>query len=271
MVDASRALEASDVEPEQQPRVSLVVIATGRYDRFIPDLVDGARTHVVGLANVFVLSDRPVRHAGTVWLPWGHLPWPYPTLLRYRAIAAYESVLKSTDVLVYVDVDMRFERRIDWRQCEGLLAVLHPGFVEKDEAAFPYERRVQSRAAIPSGAGKAYYAGGVQGGRAETYLEATRVMASWVQADLENDLVPVWHDESVWNRFCLEQPPEMVLPPTFCSPEHEGRSGAYITALDKNHDELRQTPIRARLHRVAGKIRQRGWRAVTATVRKLGV
>jgi len=67
-------------------------MATGRYQRFLPELVDTARRHVVGLERVFVLSERrPSLDSGdlpVVWLPWGHAPWPLPTLMRYSALTA---------------------------------------------------------------------------------------------------------------------------------------------------------------------------------------
>ncbi len=247
-------------------RVALVVIATGRYDRFVPALVEGARKHVVGLAGVYVLADRPVRLPHTTWLPWGHLPWPYPTLMRYRALAAYREELADVDVLVYVDVDMRFEREVDFTDLQGLIAVRHPGFVRTAVEHFPYERRHESRASIPLGQGLQYFAGGVQGGRATAYLDACAQMCEWVQQDLDKDVVPVWHDESVWNRYCMEHPPAAVLPETYCSPEHERRGDAYIIALDKNHDELRETPFLVLLRRRSIGLRRRARRLVVAGV-----
>jgi histo-blood group ABO system transferase len=226
--------------------VALIVVATGLYSRFLPELVATARTHVRGLDRVFVLSDvEPAASDIVHWLPWGHLRWPLPTMMRYRAILAYRDVLlEHGGVLVYVDVDMRFAGEVDLRDVTGLIAVQHPGYVDSNPNDYPYERRPASTSAIPPGDGEQYYAGGVQGGDTAAYLDACRVLADWLHADLSRGLVPVWHDESAWNKFCYLHPPNRVLTPDYCSPEHEHNPAAHIVALDKDHNRVRQVAWR---------------------------
>ena len=245
----------------QRPQVSVVAMSTGRYHEFVPALVAGAREHILGLDRIFILSDaQPPPDNQISWLPFGHLPWPYPTLLRYRAMSAYRDVLREASVLLYLDIDMRIQRDIDLGQLEGTLAVQHPGFVGIHPDELPYERRRESTSCIPLGEGTAYFAGGIQGGRAPAYLEACTTIAAWVQADLTNGIVPRWHDESAWNRYCTTRVPELVLPPTYCSPEYHDNADAYIVALDKDHDRLRETPLSARI--------ARGWQRSYASSRR---
>ena len=248
-------------------RVALIVVATGLYGRFLPDLISSATKHVTGLHRVFVLSDeRPPSDDFATWLPWGHLPWPYPTLLRYRAISAYADTLRDSDVLVYVDVDMLFTGEVDLREPNGLISVIHPGFEKAAPADFPFERREASRVSVRPGQGANYFAGGVQGGTTEAYLEACAAMAGWVQEDLDRDVIPVWHDESVWNRWCIDHPPSFVLDSVYCTPEGQRDARTRIVALDKNHDVLRQTPAltvwRRRLDMVRRKARSRSVRVL---------
>jgi histo-blood group ABO system transferase len=234
----------------RRPRVALVVIATGRYDEFVPALVAGATAHVLGLERIFVMSDAsPNREEMVTWLPLGHIPWPYPTLLRYRAMTGYRDILEQSDVLLYVDVDMRFQRSVDLPPMKGTLAVQHPGCIAMPPNELPYERRVNSTSCITLGEGSSYFAGGVQGGDAGAYLKACATMAHWIHVDLENGVIPLWHDESAWNRYCIVHPPEVVLPDAYCSPEYVGQTDAFIVALDKDHDRLRETPLSARMAR----------------------
>lgn len=257
--------------PHERRRVSLVIIATGRYDRFLPSLVASARTHVVSLHRVFVLADvRPPTSLGVTWLPWGHVGWPYPTLLRFRAISAYADELSDTDILVYVDVDMLFTGEVDLTRVDGLVAVQHPGFVSTHPSAFPYERRPESRVHILEGSGTHYLAGGVQGGAVASYLLACSAMSAWVQQDLAAGVVPVWHDESVWNKWCLENPPSSLLDPTYCTPEPQRGAGTRIVALDKNHDVIREVPMPQRWAKRLKQLRGRAWRRIVIpTVRVL--
>lgn len=254
--------------------VGLLVVATGPYQRFIPGLVSSARRHLVGLDRVFILADIPPAEldVSVVWLPWGHLPWPYPTLLRYRAFDAYREVLGQVDVLLYVDVDSIFVADLDIRNVSGLLAVDHPGYIGVARADLPYERRNSSVCSVGPDEGDRYFCGGIQGGGASAYLEASSTLAALVQEDVSRGLVPLWHDESAWNRLCVSFPPTMVLGPEHCSPEHVHNPDAVIVALDKDHDSLREVP-RLRRHvrrtrRMVGRVSYR-MRAGTARVRKL--
>ena len=248
----------TDVRPAVVPRVGLIVIATGRYSSFLPALMQTARRHVTGLHRVYVLADaRPPCDALITWLPWGHLGWPYPTLLRYRAISAYADVLRNSNVLVYVDVDMRFVGEFDVTGVSGVFAVRHPGYVDTRPEDLPYERNPESRSCVSPAVGTRYFAGGVQGGTAPDYLAAAEEMSRMVQLDLDNRLVPVWHDESVWNARCVEKPPDVELPASYCTPEGHEDASTVLVALDKDHDHLRDVPRRERLRRRATQARRR--------------
>jgi histo-blood group ABO system transferase len=233
-----------------QPSVAVVVIATGRYHEFLPALIEGAKAHVQGLERIFVMSDSAPRLDGVVtWLPWGHIPWPYPPLLQYRAMTAYREVLSNFEILLYLDVDMRIQRDITIPSMEGTFAVQHPGYVGVGHDELPYERRIESRCHVAIGEGTSYFAGAIQGGHAATYLEACATMAFWIQTDIANGIIPLWHDESAWNRYCMLHKPEHVLPRTYCSPEYDKQADAYIVALDKDHDRLREATLTTQIWR----------------------
>lgn len=271
MTSARPAARPSDEQPAASP-VSVIVVATGLYAKLVPALAAGARSHVLGLQQIFALSDsRPHASLGVHWLPWGHISWPYPTLLRYRAITAYADELAAAGVLLYVDVDMRFRRTVDVRRVCGTLAVQHPGYIGAPPNGLPYERRAESRCHITAGLGERYYAGGVQGGRADAYLAACAEMASWVQDDLSHDVIPVWHDESAWNKYCLLNPPTRVLSSAYCSPEYNHDPDAIIVALDKNHDRMRQTPARVRASKYVRQVRARLVRHAYLIAKRVGI
>lgn len=253
---APDSLAAHRAKLTRSDMVSVLVVATGLYVEFLPSLVLSALKHVKGLRRIFVLSERDPNLGDSVtWLPWGHMAWPYPSLLRYRAFCAYRDILETEDVLLYVDVDMRFVRDIDVRGVEGTIAVLHPGYVASNRGSFPYERRSESQCFISFEDGEKYYAGGVQGGRADAYLAACMRMADWIQKDLLKGIVPTWHDESAWNKHCYTYPPALALSPRYCSPEYSHDPEASIIALDKDHDRLRQVSRRVSAMRSARRAR----------------
>jgi histo-blood group ABO system transferase len=251
-----------------QPSVAIVVIATGRYHEFLPALIEGAKAHVQGLERIFVLSDSAPHPDGVVmWLPWGHIPWPYPTLLRYRAMTAYREVLSAFEMLLYLDVDMRFQRKITIPSMEGTFAVRHPGYLGVGPDELPYERRLESVSHVSFGKGTSYFAGGVQGGSSVAYLDACATMADWIQTDLSNRLIPLWHDESVWNRYCITHEPELILSHTYCSPEYHKQVDAIIVALSKNHDRLREATLLTQIWRRIRRLTLRVARRAVASLR----
>jgi histo-blood group ABO system transferase len=239
----------------------LVVVATGRYIEFVAPLLRSAQQHVVGLTKAFVLTDvRPAKEVGSevVWLPWGRTPWPFGSLLRYRALTAYADVLSEVDVVLHIDADMNFVGPVDVSTTMGLFAVQHPGLVGTPPTELPYERRRESHAYVAAGEGERYVAGGVQGGSTAEDLAACHLMAEWLQRDLERGVVPVWHDESTWNRYCITYPPAVVLPVEYCTPDLAHSTGARIIAITKDHDRYREVPSLARLWRRSGRQIKRG-------------
>lgn len=221
--------------------IGLCIIATGGYGRFVGPLWESAQRFFLPGHDVrlVLFSDAPAplacEHVATP-----HRPWPQPTLFRFHTLLEAEMRLRAFDYLFHCDADMRFVAPVGEEVLGRLVAVLHPGFAGKPAHEFTYERRPQSRAYIPPGEGEHYYAGGFQGGCREEYLAAARTMRQAIDEDLRHGLVAVWHDESHWNRYCLDRPPAVVLPTTYCCPESWPMPGRKLLALDKNHAEIRR-------------------------------
>ena len=225
------------------PGVGVVTIATGRYGEFLPAFIESARDHVVGLSDICVLADSALgadRGDDVRWLPWGHFSWPYATLMRYRAFDAYRTVLKEFDTILYVDVDMLFVAAVDVAGIAGNFAVLHPHFEGGERATFPYDDNPESVAYVDAQEGDYYFCGGVQGGSSIVFLEACGEIASRIDTDLTRGVVPKVHDESAWNRWCIDNPPERILSSEYCTPETQRAAASRILALDKDHAYFRQ-------------------------------
>jgi len=240
--------------------VGLVVIATGSYQQFLPKLISSAERFLAGLTAVYVISDRRPELDTSValhWLPWGHTDWPYPTLLRYRAMTAYSAKLSGVDFLLHIDADMEFVGPVNLAAFSDTFAVLHPGFAGKDRSLYPYESRLSSSAYIKPSSGLKYVAGGVQGGRTLAYLDACSMMAAWIQQDLDNGLIPVWHDESIWNKYCCEYPLVAILGSEYCRPDYDPGLSPRILALSKDHDRVRGISSVGRLKRSAERARRK--------------
>ncbi len=235
--------------------MGLVTIATGRYTEFVPALIASAREHLVGLGPVFVLTDAEAIDADATILPWGHTPWPLPTLLRYRAFGQYAQAFSAVDVLLYTDADMLFVGTVDVRHATGLIAVQHPGFVGAEPNELPYERRSTSTACVARGDEGIYFCGGVQGGRVENYLEAAAAIDAAVAADEANGITATWHDESHWNRYLIDHPAATRLGAEYCTPDTQRTAQSRILAVTKDHAYFRELSPLQRVQRFAARIR----------------
>lgn len=224
-------------------RIGLAVVATGKYQRFIPQLWASAKEFFcVGhsVAMLMLTDGAAIRDHNIHTLDVPHFGWPGATLYRHYSLLKYEETARHYDYLFLVDADMRFVAPVGDEILSDLVGTIHPGFWNKPRSQYTYENRTESRACISAGAGERYYAGGFQGGNASRYLAACRDIAAKIDQDEANGITAVWHDESHWNRYLLEHPPTLELDPGYCYPEAwDLPFERKLLALDKDHSAMR--------------------------------
>ena len=160
------------------------------------------------------------------------LEWPMPTLMRYHLFLQQEEKLKEYDYLFYIDADMVIVDHIgdEILPKEGLMGAQHPMYALRAGYVPPYEPNPESTAyiAMPGRIVEVdskkrfeplYFAGGFQGGKTEKFLEAMKVMRKRIDEDFTKNYVARWNDESHWNRYLFENPPEVVLNPSYVYPD----------------------------------------------------
>lgn len=225
-------------------KIGLLVIATGKYDIFIPPLLKSAKKYFMKDHEVtmFVFTDKEMPNKeGLVSFAHTHEPWPNITLKRYHVFDKYKEELSKMDYLFYCDADMLFvsdvgEEILPEGEIE-LVAIEHPGFFGGRRG--PYETRPESTAYVSNNEGKYYVAGGFNGGTSGAFLKMSATIKERVDKDLENGIIAIWHDESQLNRYMIDNK-HKILNPGYCYPEswnipYEKK----LLALDKNHSEIR--------------------------------
>ena len=172
-----------------------------------------------------------IRHRGATIFPTEPIEWPMPTLLRYNLFLQQEEQLQDFDYIFYVDVDMKI---VDWIGEEilsaGLTAAQHPMYALRQTYIAPHEPNPNSKAYIKL-PGKTieengkkrfqpyYYAGGFQGGKTEFFIKAMKVMRKNIDDDLIDSYIARWNDESHWNKYLYDNPPDIVLNPGYIYPD----------------------------------------------------
>jgi len=230
-------------KPQKQEtlQIGLLIVATGRYIEFVEPLVKSAEKHFLTNHEVtyFVFTDRQIPNLpNIVKIPQERLGWPYDTMMRYEMYYNAKDLLENMDYLFACDADMLFVDTVGEEILGEQVATQHPGFVGKRGT---YETRPESTAYISRNEGKYYFAGGFNGGSSQEFLKRSKIMTENIYKDLEKDIVAVWHDESHLNRYFVDNPPTVILTPSYCYPERwKLPYHKRLLALDKNHAQMRK-------------------------------
>jgi histo-blood group ABO system transferase len=221
--------------------VGLLVMATGKYIQFVPPLIESAEKHFCKNHNVtfFIFTDgvlSPADNVVTIYQP--RLGWPFDSMMRNQVYASHADVLLTQDYLFATDADMLFVGDVGDEILGQRVATQHPGFVGKRGA---YETNRQSTAYISRREGKQYFAGGFFGGTSPEFIKIVQTISDNINIDMAKGIIAVWHDESHWNRYCIDHEPTIILNPSYCYPESwDLPYPKKLLALDKNHAEMRE-------------------------------
>ncbi len=221
-------------------KVGLLIVATGKYLCFAKSLIESAKKHFCHDHHVtyFVFTDQEFDPPeDVVRIEQRRLGWPYDTMMRYKVYLDHWEQLSEQDYLFASDADMLFVSDVGDEIFGKRVATLHPGFVGKRGS---YETDPRSKACIGKGEGTHYFAGGFYGGESDSFLHILQTNIAHIQDDLSRGLIAVWHDESHWNRYCINFPPTLVLTPSYCYPETWNLPYTKkLLALDKDHAAFR--------------------------------
>ena len=159
------------------------------------------------------------------------IEWPFPTLLRYNLFLQQEEKLKGYDYIFYIDIDMCFVNVVgDEIFGEDLTSAQHPMYALRQNYWPPYEPNKDSESYIHR-PGKVitqdgkprfmplYYAGGFQGGKSDVWIKAMKSMRMMIDKDLSKNYIPIWNDETAWNKYLSLNPPSVVLTPAYIYPD----------------------------------------------------
>jgi histo-blood group ABO system transferase len=224
--------------------IGILIIATGKYDQFIPPLYKSIEKFFCTNHNVkmFVFTDGIIPENSKIEKIYQeHTKWPNPTLKRYHIFDKHSDFLSKMDYLYYLDADMRVVAPIGeeiFPDTESeLVGTEHPGFFGGRRGT--YDTNPDSTAYVGNHEGTCYYAGGFNGGTSEAFLKMSRTIKENINKDLIKEYIAIWHDESHLNRYFIDNPPKK-LSPSYCYPESWNLPfEKKILALDKNHSDLR--------------------------------
>jgi hypothetical protein len=164
--------------------------------------------------RVFVFTDRePVTEEGVTTIPVATAGLGMADLERYGWLLRTEQEFADCDFLFIFKPQVRLMESIEWEEvvCEGLSAPLHSAYEAETREEIRFEENEDSVAWIGPREGRQYLCGSWQGGTRERFLEAVRTITEWIGQDREAGTTPQWGDESYWNRYLIDVPPDRIL------------------------------------------------------------
>lgn len=232
-------------------KIGLLNIATNRYLEFANNLYNSARDFFLSKTSheitFFLFTNRPddIKREDVIVVPQEHYPWPGMTLRRYEIFCKNSKILSEMDYLYYCDIDMLFEGFVGDEIIGDLVATRHPGYWNSPPHTLPYDRNPISKAYVPHTEGYMYYAGGFNGGTSENFIKMSETIYKNIEEDQKKGYIAEWHDESHMNRYFIDNPPSIVLDPSYCFPrdavwakEHPYREIRKLIALEKDHSKF---------------------------------
>lgn len=212
-------------------KIGLIVIATNNYINFVPPLMDSIKQNFLTNYDVEIFLFTNQKFIGDVTIiPTEHKEWPWMTLGRYHLIQKLKNYSKK-DYYYYIDADMLVVDNIGDEILGKRVAAIHGKFKKKPGN---FDRNPDSLAYVPPEITEPYFCGGFQGG--SNYLNDADELANRIDIDFSKEIIALWHDESHWNRYCIDNPPDVILPHHYCSQKEKD---AKILIVKKDASELR--------------------------------
>lgn len=211
-------------------KIAILYIGTGHYTVFWDEFYQSCEKNLLKNCKkhyfFFTDSKEFKSNEKITIVPQENLGWPLITALRYKILNKIKTQLKNYDYVFFFNGNMEVIREIREKELlptreEGyIVAPLHSGNKRiKSNYEFEYERNPKSTSYIPYGEGEYYFHAGLLGGRTQEFLEMLDVCEKMMDEDLKNNLIPKFHDESVFNKYVLTRP-HKILSNNYIHPTH---------------------------------------------------
>lgn len=207
-------------------RSQLLIVATGKYIKFVPDLVHSAEKYFLPELKhnreYVIFTDNRLEEPNNslidqygrriLFVPAEHVPFPHATMNRWKLYGNYlgsdspENLLAVNDYVFQIDADAKFVSTIALTDLFPenkpylFCAVQHCAFVGKLYAELPFEKNPDSACYVAPGL-RTYYGGGFFGATRSVFAHVCGVVWQKIQSDQSQGIMPIWHDESALNAY----------------------------------------------------------------------
>lgn len=191
-------------------KIGLVYICTGRYNIFFKNFYQSCEKNflVNFKKHYFIWTEKKYKKNNITCLFKKPAGFPNDSLMRYHFFLEIENQLKKFDYIFFFNANTVFKSKIMFEEIPKSDLVLFTGLgherYKRFPSLFPYERNKKSKAYIPRlNYDYKYVAGGIFGGKVMPFINMCHTIKDWVFEDMENGILPIFHDESYLNKYCF--------------------------------------------------------------------
>lgn len=207
----------------KQIRIGIIYIAIGVYDElwqefyptcecfFCPDAQKGYEVFTdsskLQSMNIKSVAWHTIQDRGFIW----------NVSAKSEFICSIASKLKEKyDYIFYMNGNYKFIEPIQQNEVlpsaenNFLTALSFDLYKNTPIEQLTYDRNPNCHAYMEAGAGTKYYQGGFYGGRTEEIIKLSQWCMKYIQEDLNNKIIALWHDESYLNKYLSNYTPRVL-------------------------------------------------------------
>ncbi len=189
-------------------KIGILYIGIGRYVTFWDDFYKSCEEMLVPEMekHYYVFTDQESQITPSEQIHLYHqddMGWPCNSLFRFKMFRRIKEQLKGNDYLFFFNSNAQVVLPVSAQdilpQDEDYSAMC----IESDITKMGHEHRPESAAYVSREEAQYYFSGALNGGKCEPFVQLIEACDDIVDTDLRNGIMPVWHDESVINRFLV--------------------------------------------------------------------
>lgn len=200
-------------------KIAILSINTGKYNLFFNEFYESSKKYFLPShdRHWFVFSDECKQQNDDIsYISIKNEEWPFCTLKRFHYFLQIEKELMKYDYVFFFNANTVFMRPVeDWivnlNENQTMIAFKHIWLYGKHKKCvkrmlnFMSEPNHESQAFIEKRPYTYCYACAM-GGKSEAFIEMSKAIKHMTEIDLSNRILPLWHDESYFNKYIAENP-----------------------------------------------------------------
>lgn len=221
-------------EDKPKLKVGILLVGIGKYIQFMESIIDLARKNFLPSCDktFYIFTDQPDNSINELGddihlIYQQNLGWPLNAMWRNKIFTLDKNwnLIKDNDYLFFFNADSLIVNEITEEEFlptgdKDLIAVKHSVHRSIDINRLPFEKNENSSVCINESnknKGLGYFVSGVFGGKTNSFYETCNKICSFILEDLNKGIIPVWHDESVFNYIVHSSPDKFkILSREYC-------------------------------------------------------